>query len=100
MRFRTVGQVSELTGVTVRTLHHYDEIGLVVPSGRSEGGYRLYGRREIARFCIAVITAAIEPFVMLISHHQLAFHQIFPMCEFFETQQWMHTDFAKLLPTS
>ncbi|MDQ1631807.1 MAG: MerR family transcriptional regulator, thiopeptide resistance regulator, partial [Frankiaceae bacterium] len=38
----TVGQVAEDFGVTVRTLHHYDEIGLVRPSGRSPSGYRLY----------------------------------------------------------
>ena len=38
----TVGAIAELTGVSVRTLHHYDEIGLVVPSERSESGYRIY----------------------------------------------------------
>jgi DNA-binding transcriptional MerR regulator len=37
-----VGQVARLAHVSVRTLHHYDEIGLLVPSGRSEAGYRLY----------------------------------------------------------
>lgn len=36
---RTVGDVSRLTGVTVRALHHYDELGLLRPSGRSEAGY-------------------------------------------------------------
>ncbi len=45
----TVGEVSEMTGVTVRTLHHYDEIGLLAPSGRSEAGYRLYGYADLAR---------------------------------------------------
>jgi DNA-binding transcriptional MerR regulator len=35
---RTVSEVSELAGVTVRTLHHYDEIGLLSPSARSEAG--------------------------------------------------------------
>lgn len=38
----TVGAVAELTGVTIRTLHHYDQIGLVRPSERSVAGYRLY----------------------------------------------------------
>ena len=38
----TVGQVADLFGVTVRTLHHYDEIGLLTPSERSRAGYRLY----------------------------------------------------------
>jgi MerR family transcriptional regulator, thiopeptide resistance regulator len=46
---RTVGQVSEMTGVTVRTLHHYDEIGLLAPRGRSEAGYRLYAYEDLAR---------------------------------------------------
>lgn len=46
---RTVGEVSQLAGVTVRTLHHYDEIGLLAPSGRSEAGYRLYSYEDLAR---------------------------------------------------
>lgn len=37
------------TGVTVRTLHHYDQLGLLKPSGRTAAGYRLYGERDIAR---------------------------------------------------
>jgi DNA-binding transcriptional MerR regulator len=37
---KTVGEVAELAGVTVRTLHRYDELGLLSPSGRSEVGYR------------------------------------------------------------
>jgi len=45
----TVGEVARLAGLTVRTLHHYDEIGLVVPGGRSDAGYRLYGRPEVER---------------------------------------------------
>ncbi len=46
---KTVGDVSELAGVTVRALHHYDEIGLLSPSGRSEAGYRLYSRDDLER---------------------------------------------------
>jgi MerR family transcriptional regulator, thiopeptide resistance regulator len=46
---RTVGEVSEMTGVTVRTLHHYDEIGLLAPRGRSQAGYRLYAYADLAR---------------------------------------------------
>jgi MerR family transcriptional regulator, thiopeptide resistance regulator len=45
----TVGDLSRLTGVTVRALHHYDEIGLVKPSQRSAAGYRLYGDRDVLR---------------------------------------------------
>ena len=40
---RTVKEVADLTGVSVRTLHYYDEIGLLKPSGVSAAGYRLYG---------------------------------------------------------
>lgn len=43
----TVGAVARLAGVTVRTLHHYDEIGLVSPDGHTDAGYRLYSRRNI-----------------------------------------------------
>ncbi len=45
----TVGRVAALAGVTVRTLHHYDEIGLVVPSGRTAAGYRVYEPLDIDR---------------------------------------------------
>jgi len=46
---RTVGQVARMARVSVRTLHHYDEIGLLVPTGRSETGYRLYGPGDVER---------------------------------------------------
>ena len=45
----TVGDVARLSGVTVRTLHHYDRIGLVTPSGRTRAGYRLYGEGDLDR---------------------------------------------------
>jgi MerR family transcriptional regulator, thiopeptide resistance regulator len=45
----TVSQVARLSLVSVRTLHHYDEIGLLRPSGRSEAGYRLYDQRDLER---------------------------------------------------
>ena len=46
---RTVSEVAELAGVTVRTLHHYDEIGLLRPSGRSDANYRLYAHDDLER---------------------------------------------------
>lgn len=46
---RTVKEVSELTGVSVRTLHHYDQIGLLRPSAVTGAGYRLYGEDALAR---------------------------------------------------
>ena len=45
----TVGETASATGVTVRTLHHYDEIGLVSPAARSSAGYRLYSRDDLER---------------------------------------------------
>ncbi len=45
----TVGEVARQAGITVRALHHYDEIGLVSPSQRSPAGYRLYGAEAIDR---------------------------------------------------
>ncbi|MBL7498554.1 MerR family transcriptional regulator [Frankia sp. CNm7] len=45
----TVGRVARLAGVTVRTLHHYDRIGLVRPSGRTSAGYRVYGADDLER---------------------------------------------------
>ena len=44
-----VGEVASATGLTVRTLHHYDEIGLLVPSERSGAGYRLYDDGDVRR---------------------------------------------------
>jgi DNA-binding transcriptional MerR regulator len=44
-----VGELARRTGLTVRTLHHYDEIGLVKPSTHSGAGYRLYTRTDVAR---------------------------------------------------
>ena len=43
----TVGRVADLSGVTVRTLHHYDELGLLSPGGRSAAGYRIYEDRDL-----------------------------------------------------
>jgi MerR family transcriptional regulator, thiopeptide resistance regulator len=45
----TVGAVARMAGVTVRTLHHYDEIGLLSPGGRSQAGYRRYGEEDLER---------------------------------------------------
>jgi len=47
--FYTVRELALLASVTVRTLHHYDEIGLLSPADRTGAGYRLYGRDELLR---------------------------------------------------
>ena len=44
-----IGQLAGATGMTVRTLHHYDEIGLLRPSERTEAGYRLYSDADVQR---------------------------------------------------
>jgi MerR family transcriptional regulator, thiopeptide resistance regulator len=44
-----VGRVADLSGVTIRTLHHYDEVGLLSPGGRSAAGYRIYEDRDLER---------------------------------------------------
>lgn len=44
-----VGELAKQTGVSVRTLHYYDEIGLLTPTHHTDAGYRLYGADEIAR---------------------------------------------------
>ncbi|KQN67535.1 hypothetical protein ASF04_17235 [Duganella sp. Leaf61] len=44
-----IGELAKRTGLTVRTLHHYDAIGLLQPSARTDAGYRLYNRTDIAR---------------------------------------------------
>ncbi len=44
-----VGEVAALAGVTVRTLHHYDRIGLLSPSGRTAAGYRRYSAADLDR---------------------------------------------------
>jgi DNA-binding transcriptional MerR regulator len=51
MRFEAlqVGELSKRTGLTVRTLHHYDEIGILKPSSHREAGYRLYTAADVAR---------------------------------------------------
>lgn len=56
----TVSEVARLSGVTVRTLHHYDEIGLVRPSGRTDAGYRLYDTAAIERLQEVLLYRALE----------------------------------------
>jgi DNA-binding transcriptional MerR regulator len=55
MDANTVGAVATLTGVSVRTLHHYDHIGLVVPSVRTPAGYRGYTDADIERLHVVLV---------------------------------------------
>ena len=49
MKLLTVKQVAKVSGVSVRALHHYDEIGLLKPASIGRNGYRYYGRDELLR---------------------------------------------------
>lgn len=51
----TVGQVAQQHGITVRTLHHYDGIGLVRPSKRTNAGYRVYTADDVERLAMVVL---------------------------------------------
>lgn len=44
-----IGEVAEAVGLSIRTIRHYDELGLVEPSGRSPGGFRLYTDADVER---------------------------------------------------
>ncbi|BBZ63803.1 MerR family transcriptional regulator [Mycolicibacterium monacense] len=55
MQASTVGTVAALTGVSVRTLHHYDHIGLVVPSVRTAAGYRGYTDADVERLHLVLV---------------------------------------------
>jgi MerR family copper efflux transcriptional regulator len=47
-----IGELAERTGLSLRTIRHYDEIGLLKPSGRTEGGFRLYTGRDLERLLV------------------------------------------------
>jgi DNA-binding transcriptional MerR regulator len=57
---RTVSDVAALTGVTVRALHHYDELGLLRPSARSQAGYRLYSHADLERLQEILVWRALD----------------------------------------
>ena len=44
-----IGEVAERTGLSLRTIRHYEEVGLVVPSARTSGGFRLYTEPDVDR---------------------------------------------------
>jgi DNA-binding transcriptional MerR regulator len=48
-RYWRIGELAEATGLTVRTLHHYEHIGLLAPAERTEGHQRLYDERDVRR---------------------------------------------------
>ena len=57
---RTVKEVSEMTGVSIRTLHHYDKIGLLKPTSVTEAGYRLYDDSALERLHTILLFRELE----------------------------------------
>ena len=49
MELLQIGEVSARTELSIKTIRHYDDVGLVVPSARSAGGFRLYTGEDVAR---------------------------------------------------
>ena len=47
-----IGELAEKTGLSLRTIRHYDEVGLLKPSGRTEGGFRLYSQEDLSRLLL------------------------------------------------
>ena len=56
----TVKEISEKTGVSVRTLHYYDEIGILRPEGTTEAGYRLYSHENLKRLQSILLLRELE----------------------------------------
>ena len=59
-RMLTVKEVSRLTGVSVRALHHYDKLGLLKPTALSESGYRLYDEAALVRLQCVMLYRTLE----------------------------------------
>ncbi|MCM2579525.1 MerR family transcriptional regulator [Streptomyces meridianus] len=47
-----IGEVAERTGLSLRTIRHYEDVGLVIPSARSKGGFRLYTDTDVERLMV------------------------------------------------
>jgi DNA-binding transcriptional MerR regulator len=51
-RHMQIGEVAERTGLSLRTIRHYEDVGLVTPSARSKGGFRLYTEADVERLMV------------------------------------------------
>jgi DNA-binding transcriptional MerR regulator len=52
LQHKQIGEVAERTGLSLRTIRYYEEVGLITPSARSHGGFRLYTESDIARLML------------------------------------------------
>ncbi|GMR13398.1 MAG: MerR family transcriptional regulator [Gemmatimonadota bacterium] len=78
-----VGELASRTGLTVRTLHHYDEIGLLAPSGRTPSGHRLYEMAEVLRLqkirSLCHLGLTLDEIRDCLGHPSLSLERIFEM---------------------
>ncbi|MGI5204277.1 MerR family transcriptional regulator [Spirillospora sp. CA-108201] len=51
-RHMQIGEVADRTGLSLRTIRHYEEVGLALPTARSQGGFRLYTDEDVARLLV------------------------------------------------
>ncbi len=49
MKYHKIKDISQITGLSIRSLQYYDDIGLLKPTQRSESGYRLYSEQDLIR---------------------------------------------------
>lgn len=49
---RKIGEVAAQTGLSIRTLRHYDDLGIITPSGHTPGGFRLYSLADVERLLL------------------------------------------------
>ncbi len=78
-----IGELAEQTGITVRTLHHYDALGLVTPTERSRAGYRLYTSDDVARLQIVrslqELGLSLKDIKRALEKRDLSFHHVIGM---------------------
>ena len=75
-----IGDLAKKAGLTVRTLHHYDHIGLLSPSLRSENGYRMYGQDDVIRLqriqALKQFGCSLEEIKTLLSTRQVSLTEV------------------------
>lgn len=57
---RQIGQVADETGLSLRTIRYYEEVGLVVPAQRSVGGFRMYSRDDVRRLKLIMLMKPLD----------------------------------------
>jgi DNA-binding transcriptional MerR regulator len=80
MQVWKVGELAKRTGLSVRALHHYDALGVLVPSARSAAGYRLYTEGDVVRLQQVVslrgLGFALEEIRVLLQKSELSVHEV------------------------